>query len=416
MKNIFYGWFMLAGLTLMYATTNGVGAYALTVMRPLQIKSFGLDPQSAAFLPTLMFVTIAITAPFVGWLLDRWNPRTIIAVGAFGATGLIFLQAYIASYTVLCGFYILYGICMSLCGIISFMYLVNKWFNHYKGLATGIVILGSSLGGIIFPRIAVMAGSEWQKACVFLGIMSAVFLLPTLLLIKAEPAAIGTVADGRHFPERPNTQPGKPDLSLRDAFGSFTFYLVLIVTAILWFCIKGYLQNHGFVMKDLGQTPATAAALLGYFSVMAIAGKLFFGYLSDRITKEYIMVMAICIMAAGFFMLNTLTASLVLLKAFALIAGFGFGGAFTIIQVWVACIYSGKRYGSVLGIVIMIDEFAGSSGMIVLGTLRKASGSFKSGLDLMMVLCVVAILSALLVRYLRADGRNFSLAFSKSKK
>lgn len=416
MKNVFYGWFMLAGLTLMYATTNGVGAYALTVMRPLQIKSFGLDPQSAAFLPTLMFVTIAVTSPFVGWLLDRWNPRTIIAIGAFGATGLIFLQAYITSYSALCVFYVLYGICMSLAGIISFMYLVNKWFHHYKGLATGIVILGSSLGGIIFPRIAVTAGSEWQKACMFLGIMSAILLLPPLLLIKAEPAAIGTVPDGAHFPERPNTLPGKPDLSLSDAFRSHTFYLVLIVTAILWFCIRGYLQNHGFVMKDLGQTPATAAALLGYFSVMAIAGKLFFGYLSDRITKEYIMVSAICIMAAGFFMLNTLTASIFLLKAFALIAGFGFGGAFTIIQVWVASIYCGKRYGSVLGIVIMIDELAGSAGMIVLGTLRKATGSFSSGLELMLALCVVAIISALLVRYSRKEGSNFLLAFSKSKK
>ncbi len=399
MKNIFYGWFMLAGLTLMYATTNGVGAYALTVMRPLQIKSFGLDPQSAAFLPTLLFLTIAITSPFVGRLLDRWNPRTVIAIGAFGAVGLIFLQAYITSYTALCVFYILYGICMSLAGIISFMYLVNKWFHHYKGLATGIVILGSSLGGIIFPRIAVMAGSEWQKACLYLGITSAIMLLPPLFLIKAEPAAIGTVTDGRHFPDRPNIQPGKPNLSLGDALRSYTFYLVLIVTGILWFCIKGYLQNHGFVMKDLGQTPATAAKLLGYFSMMAIAGKLFFGYLSDRITKEYIMISAISIMAVGFFMLAELSANNSLLIAFALIAGFGFGGSFTIIQVWVAGIYSGKRYGSVLGIVTMIDELAGSTGAIVLGTLRKVSGSFKSGLDLMLALCLVAIASALLVRY-----------------
>jgi len=416
MKNIFYGWFMLAGLTLMYATTNGVGAYALTVMRPLQIKSFGLDPQSAAFLPTLLFLTIAIASPFVGRLLDRWNPRTVIAIGAFGATGLIFLQAYITSYTVLCVFYILYGICMSLAGIISFMYLVNKWFHQYKGLATGIVILGSSLGGIIFPRIAVMAGSDWQKACMYLGIASAILLLPPILLIKAEPAVIGTVADGVHFPDRPNTPSVKPDLSLRDALRSYTFYLVLIVTGILWFCIKGYLQNHGFVMKDLGQTPATAAKLLEYFSITAIAGKLFFGYLSDRITKEYILVLAISIMAVGFFMLTALSAGIWLLNAFILIAGFGFGGAFTLIQVWVASIYSGKRYGSVLGIVTMIDELAGSTGMIVLGTLRKVSGSFKSGLDLMLGLCLVAILCALLVRHFKAGGSNFLLAYSKSKK
>ncbi|MES2112603.1 MAG: MFS transporter [Bacteroidota bacterium] len=398
MKNIFYGWFMLAALTLMYATTNGVGAYALTVMRPLQIKSFGLDPQSAALLPTLLFFTIAVASPFVGRLLDRFNPRRVIAIGAFGATGLIFLQAYITSYTVLCIFYVLYGICMSLAGIISFMYLVNKWFHHYKGIATGIMILGSSLGGIFFPRIAVIAGSEWQKSCMFLGIASTVLLLPPLLLVKSEPAVIGTVPDGAYFPERPNVKPGKTSLSLNDALRSYTFYLVLIVTAILWFCIKGYLQNHGFVMKDLGQSPAVAAKLLGYFSMTAIAGKLFFGYLSDRITKEYIMVFAISIMAAGFFMLNTLSASPLLLNAFALIAGFGFGGSFTLIQVWVAGIYCGKSYGSVLGIVIMVDELAGSAGMIVLGTLRKVSGTFKSGFDLMLILCAVAILCSVMVR------------------
>jgi MFS family permease len=398
MKNIFYGWFMLAALTLMYATTNGVGAYALTVMRPLQVKSFDLDAQSAAFLPTLLFLTIAIASPFVGRLLDRWNPRSVIAVGAFGATGLIFFQAYITSYVVLCVFYVLYGICMSLAGIISFMYLVNKWFHHYKGIATGVMILGSSLGGIIFPRIAVMAGSDWQKSCMFLGIVSAVLLLPSLLLIKSEPAAIGSVPDGKYFPERPNMKSGKTDLSLSDALRSYTFYLVLIVTAILWFCIKGYLQNHGFVMKDLGQSPVMTAQLLGYFSMMAIAGKLFFGYLSDRNSREYIIVFAISIMAAGFFMLNTLSASALLLNAFALVAGFGFGGAFTLIQVWVAGIYCGKSYGSVLGIVIMVDELAGSAGMIVLGTPRKHSGSFKSGLDLMLILCAVAIISAVMVR------------------
>jgi len=398
MKNIFYGWFMLAALTLMYATTNGVGAYALTVMRPLQIKSFGLDPQSAAFLPTLLFLTIAIASPFVGRLLDYWNPRRVIAIGAFGATGLIFMQAYITSYSVLCVFYVLYGICMSLAGIISFMYLVNKWFHHYKGMATGIMILGSSLGGIIFPRIAVIAGDDWQKSCMFLGIASAMLLLPPLLLIKSEPSVIGSIPDGAYYPDRPNAKPGKTDLSLSDALRSYTFYLVLIVTAILWFCIKGYLQNHGFVMKDLGQSPLMTAQLLGYFSMMAIAGKLFFGYLSDRITREYIIVFAIVIMAAGFFMMNKLTASPLLLNAFALVAGFGFGGAFTLIQVWVAGIYCGKSYGSVLGIVIMVDELAGSAGMIVLGTLRKVSGSFKSGFDLMLILCAVAIVSAVMVR------------------
>jgi sugar phosphate permease len=403
MKNIFYGWFMLAALTLMYATTNGVGAYALTVMRPLQIKSFGLDAQSAAFLPTLLFITIAVASPFIGRILDRHNPRNIIAIGAFGAIALIFSLAYVTSYTALCVFYVLYGICMALAGIMSFMYLINKWFDHYKGLATGIMILGSSLGGIIYPRIAVMAGADWQRSCTYLGIASAIVLLPALLLIKSEPAVIGSVPDGGYFPERHNTKPAEPNRSLSDALRSSTFYMMLLVTAILWFCIKGYHQNHGFVIKDLGQTPAFSAKLLGYFSLTAIVGKLFFGYLSDKIIKEYTIVVAIVVMAADFFIMRTLSTNPLVLNAFALIAGFGFGGAFTLIQVWVASIYRGKSYGSVLGVVIMVDELAGAAGMLVLGTLRKVSGSYKSGFDLILILCGVAILSALMVRRFKSQ-------------
>lgn len=403
MKNIYYGWFMLAALTLMYATTNGVGAYALTVMRPLQIKSFGLDAQSAAFLPTLLFVTIAVTSPFIGRMLDRYNPRNFIAVGAFGAIGLIFSLAYVTSYTALCVFYVLYGICMALAGIMSFMYLINKWFDHYKGLATGIMILGSSLGGIIFPRVAVMAGHDWQRSCMYLGITSAILLLPGLLMIKSDPSVIGSVPDGAYFPQRPNAKSAETDRSLSDALRSPKFYMVLLVTAILWFCIKGYHQNHGFVIKDLGQTPAFSAKMLGYFSLMAIVGKLFFGHLSDRIIKEYTIVAAIVIMAGDFFIMQTLSRNPLVLTTFALIAGFGFGGAFTLIQVWVASIYRGKNYGSVLGIVIMVDELAGATGMIVLGTLRKMTGSFKSGFDLMLILCGIAILSALMVRRFKSQ-------------
>ncbi len=403
MKNIYYGWFMLAALTLMYATTNGVGAYALTVMRPLQIKSFGLDAQSAAFLPTLLFVTIAVASPFIGRMLDRYNPRNFIAIGAFGAIGLIFSLAYVTSYTALCVFYVLYGICMALAGIMSFMYLINKWFDHYKGLATGIMILGSSIGGIVFPRVAVMAGADWQQSCMYLGIASAILLLPGLLMIKSDPSVIGSVPDGAYFPARQNAKPAETDRSLSDALRSPKFYMVLLVTAILWFCIKGYHQNHGFVIKDLGQTPAFSAKMLGYFSLMAIVGKLFFGHLSDRIIKEYTIVAAIAIMAGDFFIMQTLSRNPLVLTTFALIAGFGFGGAFTLIQVWVASIYRGKSYGSVLGIVIMIDELAGATGMIVLGTLRKMTGSYKSGFDLMLILCGIAILSALMVRRFKSQ-------------
>jgi MFS transporter, OFA family, oxalate/formate antiporter len=407
MKKIFYGWYMLIGMVLMYAATNGLGMYAFSVMRPLQIKAFGLDAQSAAFLPTVLFLTIAIISPFIGRLLDKWDPRKMIIIGASSAVVLTFLQAFVPNYGVLSAFYAFFGIAMTFSGIISFMFLINRWFAEYKGLAAGILLLGSSLGGIIFPKIAVMAGSDWQQACMYLGIAGAVFLLPPLLLIRNSPEEMGEVPDGKTSATA-NTPPSRgvgmqaqyldQNITLQEALKSVKFYLVLFVTAVLWFCINGYIQNHGFFMKDMNQDAASAAKVLGTFSMMAILGKLVFGYLSDKFDRNYIMILSISIMAISIYLLKTSLSSPELLTAFALVFGVGFGGAFTIIQVWVADMYSGKSFGAILGFVTMIDTLAGSAGMISLGSMRKASGSFSGGFDLLLGLCVVAMVSAFFVK------------------
>jgi MFS family permease len=406
MKKIFHGWIMLAGMALMYAATNGIGMYAFSVMRPMQIKAFGLDPQSAALLPTILFLTIALVSPFIGRWLDRWDPRKMIIIGAVSATALAFLQAYVPNYTVLTIFYALYGIAMTFSGIISFMFLINRWFSRYKGMAAGILLLGSSLGGIIFPKIAVIAGADWQQACLYLGIASAIFLLLPLFLIKNKPEDVGAIPDGASLANAdtpplhrsPHGQYSDKNITLSDALSSVKFYLVLFVTAVLWFCINGYIQNHGFIMKDLGQDPASAAKILGIFSTMAILGKILFGYLSDRFERSYIMILSIVLMAISIFILKMTLNNAALLSAFAFIFGVGFGGAFTIIQVWVANIYSGKSFGSILGFVTMIDTIAGSAGMFALGSMRQGSGSFSGGFDLLLIMCLVAILSAYLVK------------------
>ncbi len=396
----FYGWWMLLGLVFMYAATNGVAMYAFSVMRPLQIKAFGLDPQSAAFLPTILFLTVAVVSPFIGRLFDKSDTRKLIIYGTFVIVALTFLQAFVPNYSVLIGYYALFGAAMTLVGIISFMYLINQWFNKYRGLAAGILLLGSSLGGMVFPKIAVAAGGDWQKACLYLGIACCVFMLPPLLLIKNKPSDVGSFPDGIDPADQIKTSQNtnNQDITLKEALASPSFYFVLFVTCVLWFCINGYMQNHGFVMKDLGLDSPATAKVLGVFSVMAIFGKLIFGYLSDKFDRKYIMVLSLITMAGSVFILRNALTDASLLNAFAFSFGIGFGGAFTIIQVWVSDLYAGKSFGAILGVVTMIDTLAGSAGMIILGSMRKASGTYAGGIDLLLILCVIAIFCAFLVR------------------
>ena len=450
MKNkIFYGWYMLAGMTLMYTATNGIAMYAFGVLRKMQAvqsPNFGLDSATQAALPALLFMVVAFTSPVVGSLLDRYSPKIVISIGAIMAVILTFLHQFMDSYNGLRVIYAFFAIAMSFAGIISFMFLINRWFKKHIGLAAGILLVGSSLGSLIFPRIVAAAG-DWRMACNWLGLATAAFLIAPLLLIKNSPEEIGETQDGNselkiknlklkaasEAFEAENTEGSISDLktkksklkttnggelgflndgaitsqstsyavegvTLGEAIRSKSFYLVLAVTGALWFCINGYIQNHAFFMTDLGKNAAETAAVIGTFGMTAIAGKLLFGWLSDKFERRLPLVGSIGLMLISILILKMCQENQAFLMPFAVVFGIGFGGAFSMIQIWVADIYAGKNFGSILGVVTMIDTIAGSIGMITLGNMRKSAGTFDGGFNLMLGLCAVALVATFLVK------------------
>ena len=423
MKNkIFYGWWMLAGMTIMYTATNGVAMYAFGVLRKLQAvqsPEFGLDPATQSALPALLFMVVAFTSPVVGSLLDRYSPKVIISIGAILAVVMTFSQQFMGSYNGLRVIYAFFAIAMSFAGIISFMFLINRFFKKNIGLAAGILLLGSSLGSIIFPKIVAAAG-DWRIACNWLGLTATAFLIAPLLLIKNSPEEMGTTQDGL-----PQNTEGSSDvrgggggrdainrvstaaavataategITLGEAIRSKSFYLVLVVTGALWFCINGYIQNHAFFMTDLGKNASQTAAVIGTFGMTAIIGKLVFGWLADKYERRLMMVSSIGLMLVAILLLKLCQSNQAFVTPFAVVFGIGFGGAFSMIQIWVADIYAGKNFGSILGVVTMVDTIAGSIGMISLGSMRKTAGTFDGGFNVMLILCAIALVATFLVK------------------
>ncbi len=68
------------------------------------------------------------------------------------------------------------------------------------------------------------------------------------------------------------------------------------------------------------------------------------------------------------------------------------------IQIVVAELYYGPSYGKILGIVLTVDTLASVAGIIFLGKMSTASGSYLPAIQMLMGLCAVAMLSMLLLR------------------
>jgi MFS family permease len=144
--------------------------------------------------------------------------------------------------------------------------------------------------------------------------------------------------------------------------------------------------------------PEQSGKILGLFFTCAMFGKLIFGFLSDYFSKKTIMLLAIVNLLAGAILLKMTATDPSLLKVYAVCFGIGFSGAFTMIQLLVAELYQGRHYGRILGVVTMVDTLAGSAGALGLGVLRKTSGSYLSSFQLMIALCVVALVATAFVK------------------
>ena len=156
---------------------------------PFNTIGFVLAPMKAEFgwtyAQTSLGVTIygvigALLAPYFGSLADKHGVRKIAMLSTL-AFGLIF--AFIGAIPAsIFAFYIMWFL-VGLVGIgstpVTWSRAVNMWFFKNRGLALGILLVGTSISALVVPRVAVWAIGEWG----WRGMYPAVAMLPLLVAL-----------------------------------------------------------------------------------------------------------------------------------------------------------------------------------------------------------------------------------------
>jgi MFS transporter, OFA family, oxalate/formate antiporter len=298
----------------------------------------------------------------------------------------------ITSFQELKIFYVLYAIFLCFGGIITSMYLINKWFDKNRGLAVGIFLNASSLGAVLFNKWAggLIAEKGWRGAEMTMAFVMCVLLIVPWFLIKNRPKSesMGSGIAGNIY----------QDITLKEAAKTPSFYLLLLITGTLWYCINGLLFNKDTYLNDLHKTVEERGGFASLFFLCGLIGKLFFGFMSDKFSKKWIMIISIANLLLGSWLLKNSISNPNMVTWVAIVYGFGYSGAFTMIQVLIADFYMGKNYGTILGIFTMVDTLAGSAGIILAGKNRQFSGTYLHAFDTMLILCAVTLLATFLIK------------------
>ena len=401
MKNKYYCWIVLTCLFLVYMASNGMVLNTFSQYTPELMRQWKLDFKGASSFQSTIYFVLALPLPFIGLLLQRYSPRKLMLIGALGiAISLIFF-ANAATIGMMRVFTVLFPLFLSIVGLLTCMYLINNWFKKYRGLATGILLMASSLGPAIFAPILGEWIKEigWQKAAMYEAMICSLLIFIPALLVRNHPSEVGTWADGIEGNEggQPNINKQAAKAQFIKATASLNFYFVVIVTAALWFCIGGLFVHHGLYLKELKLNPAEIGKVSSIFFISSLVGKLIFGFISDRFDVKKMMLFSVFNMVLGCLLLWLSVKNSFYMLPYAIVLGAGYSGTFTMIQLYVLRLYGGPAYGSILGLLSFVDTLSLAFGGMIFGILRKNSADYSNAFFLMIIISAISLLVTFII-------------------
>lgn len=391
-------WMQVFLLFVVY-TSSTISTNCLPSFFPEIIKEFGWTNGEVVKPNSYYFIIIALFAPIVGILMTKFNPKTLMFFGVSLATISLGLLSKMSSYLQFFGIYIALSIAITFSGLIPSMVIISNWFNQKRGIAVGILLLGSSFGGIIYPQFAkyLMPIYGWRNALLGVTILGAILSYLPLIFIKNKP-------NFDFNKEIPLIE--TEGITLSQALKSPTFYVLLLITASFWFCGFGVLSHLRLYLTEHKFNLAESTNISSIFFIFSIIGKLFFGYFSDKYNKKNILIFANIFLILGILSLKYIDSSSRIAYVYAITYGFGYSGAFAMIQLTVADVYRGKSFSKILGFVNSFDSIGGFLGVLLLGNFHDIDGNYNFGITILLSVCCIALFCSILLKNISLIQRN----------
>jgi len=327
---------------------------------------FGWSRTLLSACTSLAFLVMGALAMFGGRLSDRYGPRAVLGVsGTLYGLGFALISQVSEPWHLFAIFGLLIGVGMSTHDVVT-LSTVARWFQHRRGVMTGVVKVGTAAGQVAIPPLAALliANLGWRPAVVTLGALATLLLLIAAFAMKSPPKA---TEQTQQAPEH--------GISFREVRRTRTFW-TLCAIQFLFFptltTVPLHIVVHGM---DLGMSAAVAAGLLSVTGAASVAGRLTVGTLSDRISAKH--AFTICFMP----LIVSLLAFLVIgtpwpLFAAVAVYGFAHGGLFTVVSPTIAEYFGTRAHGAIFGTVLFFGTIGGALGPILAGRAFDTTGSY----------------------------------------
>jgi sugar phosphate permease len=356
---IFTGWYIVFASWMMLFL---LGSVSIGVFFKPILDEFGWSRATLSLLQTVSMLIGAAASPFLGRLLDKVGPRSMLFIVT--AT-----QAVSSAVTGLAS-----GILPITIGRIlaeikpssGAQVLVNRWFVKKRGQAQGFIATGRPIGTFALIPLSqyLILAWGWRATMLFWTAIGFAVMLVLTWFIRDNPEDRGMAADG----EIPAAA-FAPDGSEGNAAGvrvecGHTFpeaartaaFWLLSAAQLICGIGCGFMMTHIVIFAtDVGYSEMVGATFLSIHGIVNLAGVLLTGTLSDRIARSRVLSLTHFIRALSFAVIIVYLlpggGSLWMLYVAMALFGFGWFTTAPLTAGLVADLFGYRRMGTIAGVM-----------------------------------------------------------------
>ncbi|KAF9189589.1 hypothetical protein BGZ50_000689 [Haplosporangium sp. Z 11] len=356
----------------------------------------GALPTDLSWVGSLGIASMFILGPFIAPMIRFMGLRAVVALGIVIAS----LGFIIASFaTQLWHLYVTQGFLFGVGGGIVFFSSTSvtaQYFEKRRGLANGIAVAGSGIGGLALAPLTrylvAKVGIQWCQRIIgfcILGFMAAVF---AFVKPRVKAVKMGPIFDFSVF-----KVPGFMYL-LMTAFVVTFGYMVPI------FLIPTYVQ------VELGLDATIGANLISTFSGINAASRIILGVAADKLGRTNTLFTCCFMAGLSCVAIWSVSSNITILTVFMVFYGLFGGGFISIFPVVVAQVVGVERLAPALGILFFGNVVGNLLGAPIATAIMKAQGGSYMGAILFAGFTpIVAAIFVLFIRF-RINKKIFAIA------
>lgn len=373
--------------------------YAWSVFRVPLARQFGWSIAQVTLTFTIAIFVLGFASFFGGLWLNRTGPRVVAMTGG----ALYGLGVFLASFSAhnLYWLYLSYGV---VGGVgLGFGYIVPvavlvKWFPDRRGLITGIAVGGFGAGALVTAPIAarLIQSVGVLQTFAYLGIAYLVVTVIAGYFLVNPPE--GYRPQGWTPSASVTAQRSTRDYTLGEALRTWQWWALWALLFLNTSAGISLISQEAPIFTELTKvTAVVAAGMVGIVSIGNAAGRVFWAWASDMMTRKATFLVMFLLQAVLFWTFPSITtAATITVVSFIILMCYG--GGFGTMPAFTADYFGAKNVGPIYGLMLTAWGFASAFGPLLIANMRQSQGSYNGALRVIAGVVLVSAVLPLIVR------------------